>query len=154
VSSRSDHFQCRWRASRWLLTAYLVTQVLALVALCWLDIAPWAFWLGVFSCLAHALWVIPNSILCYSPQAFTGLRRDKDGWQLWTDRHGWRAVQLHRDSLARPSLVVLRFRLLTNGKVERRVRSVCILRDALAPDEHRRLRLRLKFSRRRWAAPG
>ena len=26
-------------------------------------------------------------------------------------------------------------------------------RDALAPDQHRRLRVRLKFSRRRWLAP-
>lgn len=154
MSSRSDHFQCRWRASRRLLTAYLGAQVLALVALCWLDIPPWAFLFGAFLCLAHAAWVIPRSILFSSPLAFTGLRRDQDGWQLWSARHGWQPVQLHRDSLARPALVVLRFRLMGKGLIARRVRSVCILHDALAPDDHRRLRLRLKFSRRRWLAPG
>lgn len=153
MSSRSDYFQCRWRASRGLLTAYLGAQILALIALCWLDVAPWALLLGAFSCLAHAIWVIPQGILFNRPSAFTGLRRDKDGWQLWSERHGWRPVQLCRDSLARPALIVLRFRLMEKGLIGRRVRSLCIPRDALAPDEHRRLRLRLKFSRRRWAAP-
>ena len=52
--------------------------------------------------------------------------------------------------LALPLAVVLRFRLVG----ERRVRSLCIPRDALTRDAHRRLRVRLKFSRRRWAAPG
>ena len=36
---------------------------------------------------------------------------------------------------------------------QRRVRAVCIPGAALAPDQHRRLRVRLKFSRRRWLAP-
>jgi toxin CptA len=46
--------------------------------------------------------------------------------------------------------VVLRFRL----PGERLGRGLCIPRDALPRELHRRLRLRLKFSRRRWAAPG
>ena len=54
------------------------------------------------------------------------------------------------DSLALPLAVVLRFRLVG----ERRVRGLCIPRDALTREAHRRLRVRLKFSRRRWAAPG
>ena len=40
------------------------------------------------------------------------------------------------------------------GAGERRVRGLCIPRDALTREAHRRLRVRLKFSRRRWAAPG
>ena len=52
--------------------------------------------------------------------------------------------------MALPQLVILRFRLAD----QRRVRSVCILRDSLDADTHRRLRLRLKFSRQRWAAAG
>ena len=51
--------------------------------------------------------------------------------------------------LALPLLVVLRFRL----RDERRVRSICVPRDSQAADLHRRLRVRLTFSRRRWAAP-
>ncbi|SOB50068.1 conserved hypothetical protein [Pseudomonas lundensis] len=58
-------------------------------------------------------------------------------------------MQLRRDSMALPMLVIVRF----SRRGERRVRAVCIPRDALAPDQHRRLRVRLKFSRRRWLAP-
>ena len=83
------------------------------------------------------------------PQAFSGLRRDADGWQLWNEAAGWQAIQLRRDSLALPLVVVLRFRL----RGERRIRSICVPRDSQAADLHRRLRVRLKFSRRRWAAP-
>jgi toxin CptA len=46
-------------------------------------------------------------------------------------------------------IVVLRFRL----RDERRIRAICVPRDSQAADVHRRLRVRLKFSRRRWAAP-
>ena len=59
-------------------------------------------------------------------------------------------MQLRPDSLALPLAVVLRYRL----PGQRFSRGLCIARDALAPEQHRRLRLRLKFSRRRWAEPG
>jgi toxin CptA len=154
VSSRSDRFECRWQASRLLLTAYLIAQALALVSLYFLDVPDWAGALGVLLCLIHGGWALPRFILLSSSSAFTGLRRDADGWQLWSARSGWKAVQLRRDSLALPLAVVLRFRLAgASGVAGRRVRSVCIPRDALAPEVHRRLRVRLKFSRRRWAAP-
>jgi toxin CptA len=105
--------------------------------------------LGVVLCVAHGAWLLPRQILLTHPQAFCGLRRDADGWQLWNQADGWQPVQLRPDSLALPLIVVLRFRL----RGERRVRSICVPRDAQAADLHRRLRVRLKFSRRRWAAP-
>jgi toxin CptA len=58
-------------------------------------------------------------------------------------------VQLRPDSLALPWAVVLHVRL----PGERWVRGLCIPRDSLAREVHRRLRVRLKFSRRRWQAP-
>ena len=148
--SSPSSFECRWQASRQLLAAYLLAQLFALGSLFLLDIAPWARLAGVLLCLAHGAWVLPRQILLTHPTAFSGLRRDADGWQLWSRAGGWQAVQLRPDSLALPLIVVLRFRL--SG--ERWVRSICVPRDALAPDVHRRLRVRLKFSRRRWAAPG
>ena len=104
----------------------------------------------VLACVAHAAWTLPRQILLRHPSAFTGLRRDEEGWQLFSARNGWQPVQLRPDSLALPLAVVLRFRLVG----ERRVRGLCIPRDALTREAHRRLRVRLKFSRRRWAAPG
>ncbi|WP_397451608.1 protein YgfX [Pseudomonas sp. NA-150] len=153
MSSRSDRFECRWQASRLLLAAYLISQALALVSLYFLDIPVWACALGVVSCLVHGVWALPRFILLNHASAFTGLRRDADGWQLWSAAGGWQAVQLRRDSLALPLTVVLRFRLIGKRPLfERRLRGLCIPRDALPPDVHRRLRVRLKFSRRRWAA--
>lgn len=105
--------------------------------------------LGVLLCLLHGVWVVPRHIRLTHASAFSGLRRDADGWQLWSRAKGWQAVQLRRDSLALPWVVIVRFRL--RGKWW--VRAVCVPRDALAPDQHRRLRVRLKFSRRRWLAP-
>ncbi|MDD1138529.1 hypothetical protein M5G22_13325 [Pseudomonas sp. TNT2022 ID233] len=149
MSSPSNTFECRWHASRQLLAAYLLAQAFALGSLFLLSISFWAALLGAFACFVHAAWVLPRQILLSHPTAFCGLRRDTDGWQLWNKADGWQAVQLRPDSLALPLIVVLRFRL--GG--ERRVRSICVPRDAQAADLHRRLRVRLKFSRRRWAAP-
>ncbi|AKA26112.1 hypothetical protein PCL1606_46650 [Pseudomonas chlororaphis] len=133
-----------------MLAAYLLAQLFALGALLVLDIASWVRLFGVLACLGHAAWALPRRILLNHPAAFRGLRRDAEGWQLWNARQGWQPVQLGPDSLALPLLVVLRFRL----PGEPWVRSICVPRDAQAADVHRRLRVRLKFSRRRWAAPG
>ena len=149
MSSPSNTFECRWHASRQLLAAYLLAQAFALGSLFLLSIPFWAGLLGAFACLGHAARVLPRQILLSHPKAFCRLRRDADGWQLWNRADGWQAVQLRPDSLALPLIVVLRFRL----RGERRVRSICVPRDAQAADLHRRLRVRLKFSRRRWAAP-
>ncbi|WAJ39348.1 hypothetical protein OU800_09000 [Pseudomonas sp. GOM7] len=149
MSNPSDAFECRWQPSRALLRLYLVVLALAVLAP-WLAAIPlWCQWLVCLACLAHAVWVLPRQILLSSPAAFCGLRREAEGWQLWSRGAGWQAVQLRPDSLALPLVVVLRFRLAG----ERVTRSLCIPFDALAPEQHRRLRLRLKFSRRRWAAP-
>lgn len=149
MSSPSNAFECRWHASRQLLAAYLLAQLFALGSLFFLDLPLWASLPGVLCCLLHGAWVLPRQILLTHPQAFRGLRRNAEGWQLWSRSAGWQSVQLRPDSLALPLLVVLRFRL--SG--ERRVRALCVPRDSQAADVHRRLRVRLKFSRRRWAAP-
>lgn len=132
-----------------MLAAYLIGQLLALVSLILLEIPAWLGLAGIVMCLAHAAWVLPRYILLSHRYAVTGLRRDATGWQLWCAAEGWKPVQLQRDSLALPGLVVLRFR----WQGRRWVHGLCIPGDALEPVQHRRLRLRLKFSRRRWAAP-
>ncbi|MCS3511863.1 MULTISPECIES: hypothetical protein [Pseudomonas] len=147
MSSPSNRFECRWQASRLLLAAYLVAQLFALGALLFLDL-PYSS-LGMLLCLAHAGWVLPRHILLTHRSSIRGLRRDEDGWQLWSAALGWHSVQLRPDSLGLPLIVVLRYRLPGAW----RVRSVCVPTDAQAADVHRRLRVRLKFSRRRWLAP-
>lgn len=149
MSSPSNYFECRWHACGQLLAAYLAAQALALISICLLSIPVWARVLGALLCLAHGVWALPLHIRLTHASAVTRLRHDADGWQLWSRDKGWQAVQLRRDSLALPWVVIVRFRV----RDEWRVRAVCIPADALAPDQHRRLRVRLKFSRRRWLAP-
>ena len=150
MSSPSDRFECRWQGSRLLLTAYLASQALAIITLAVIALPFWLRGLVFLVCLAHACWAIPRRILLTHPDAITGLRRDPRGWRLYSHARGWHAVRLCRDSIALPGLVVLRFVRKGRWLGE----SQCIVRDALAPEAHRRLRVRLKFSRRRWAAAG
>nr|WP_276584046.1 protein YgfX [Pseudomonas sp. RIT-PI-AD] len=129
---------------------YLSLQVLAWIALAISDLPPWAIGLGLCFCCCHALLSGPRDLFLTSPAAFTGLRHDGENWQLWSAREGWVSVRLRPDSLALPVAVVLRFQL----EGQRRVRGLCVASDALEPREHRRLRVRLRFSRRRWAVSG
>ncbi|WP_339473181.1 protein YgfX [Pseudomonas sp. RL_5y_Pfl2_69] len=149
MSSPSNYFECRWHACGQLLAAYLAAQTLALISICLLSIPVWARVLGALLCLAHGVWALPRHIRLTHASAVIRLRHDADGWQLWSRDKGWQAVQLRRDSLALPWVVIVRFRV----RDEWRARAVCIPADALAPDQHRRLRVRLKFSRCRWLAP-
>ncbi len=82
------------------------------------------------------------------PQLRRGVRRNAKGWQLWSPQHGWRSVQLRADSIAIPALVLLRYRYAHQWFY----RSLLIPADSLSQDNHRRLRVRLKFSRQRWQA--
>jgi len=150
VSNPSDVFECRWQPSRWLLRLYLSVLALALLTPWLADIPLWSKLLSLVACLAHAAWALPRHVLLTAPQAVTGLRRDALGWHVYSAAASWQAVQLRRDSLALPLAVVLRYRL----PGQRFSRGLCIPRDALVLEQHRRLRLRLKFSRRRWAEPG
>lgn len=149
MSSPSNTFECHWRPSRRLLVLYLILSFLAVLALSLADIPFWARLAGYFGCLAHAAWCLPRQILLTSPRAFTGLRLDADGWQLWREVDGWNPVRLRPDSLALPVAVILRFSV--PGQWWRR--GVCIPADALDQEQHRRLRVRLGFSRRRWVEP-
>ncbi|WP_296256785.1 MULTISPECIES: protein YgfX [unclassified Pseudomonas] len=154
MSSRNDRFECRWQPSRGLLAAYVGAQALALISLVLLEIPLWAKSAGAFACLLHGLRNLPRSILLSDDRAYTGLRRDGQGWALWNPHEGWQPVRLSPDSIALPRVVVLRFRPAGGTWFNRYwARSICIPSDAMTPDLHRRLRLRLKFSRRRWAAP-
>lgn len=150
MSSPSNRFECHWQPSRRLLALYALAQAAAWLANGLMEAPVLVHLAAGVLCIAHGLHVLPREVLLAHPQAVTGLRRDRSGWSVWSEVDGWQAVQLRPDSMALPQVVILRFRLAG----QRRVRSACVLPDGLDADTHRRLRLRLKFSRRRWAAAG
>nr|WP_223187034.1 protein YgfX [Pseudomonas nitroreducens] len=133
-----------------MLAAYLSAQFGAVLALLLADIPLHWKTLGLSLGLLHACWVVPRQILLRAPDSVRALRHNAEGWQLWSEREGFQSVQLMPDSLALPRLIVLRFRRPGDWLA----RSVCVPADALAPELHRRLRVRLRFSRNRWTAPG
>nr|WP_276583375.1 protein YgfX [Pseudomonas sp. RIT-PI-S] len=128
---------------------YCTAQLLAICSALTLQLpSPLGFAL-LLGCLAHGAWVLPRQVLLTSAHAVTGLRRSPEGWALFNRAKGWQPAQLRRDSMALPGVVILRYRLPGQWWS----RSVCIPADSLSRETHRRLRLRLRFSRKRFAAP-
>ncbi|MCQ4315201.1 hypothetical protein EA797_12025 [Stutzerimonas zhaodongensis] len=148
-SPSNPSFECSWQASGLLLSLYLAALVLACFTLVVLPIPTWAQVIVLIMCLLHAIWVIPGSILLSRRSSWRALRHAEQGWSLWSRRTGWQPVQLRPDSLALPMVVILRYRM----PGDRFSRGICIPRGAMPAEQHRRLRLRLKFSRHRWAEP-
>ncbi|MFC6478124.1 protein YgfX [Pseudomonas asuensis] len=149
MSSRIEPFECHWQHSRHLLCVYCAALLLAVISLLLASIPAWLAVIGALICACHAAWVIPGAILLRKPNEPRRLKHDETGWQLWSPKQGWHPVQLCRDSVALPLIIVLRYRHIKG----RRTHAVCIPSDAMTPDAHRRLRVRLKFAQRRWAAP-
>ena len=149
MSSRLEPFECRWSASAGLLRLHAVAAFAAGVSP-WLTAIPWTL-KALLTLLVLWSWqrVRQRQLQQRYPEVPRRLRHGTEGWQLWSPASGWQAVQLRPDSLALPLLVVLRYRL----PGERLTRSLCIARDSLTADAHRRLRVRLRFAPRRFAAP-
>ncbi|MER0043334.1 protein YgfX [Pseudomonas sp. MGal98] len=146
MSSPNKRFECDWRPSPRLLEIYLCAQALALLTLLFVEIPLWVCLLGVLACVGHAAWVLPRHVLLTHPAVFKRLRHDDEGWQVLRSGGQWQPVTLQPDSIALPRLVIVRFRLPGRSFTH----SLCIPADAMPRDVHRRLRVRLKFSRQRW----
>lgn len=147
MSNRSEPFECHWRPSRRLLALYLLTLGLAVLALVLANLPIPMQAGGLALCLVHAAWALPRAVRLSHRSAFTGLRHDQRGWWLRNAEEGWVAVQLWSSSLALPAAVILHYRRPGQWFA----RGLCIPADSLSPELHRRLRVRLKFVRRRWA---
>ena len=124
-------------------------MLLAFFTLAVLPMPRWIQAVLLTLCLLHAVWVTPTAILLSRSSSWRALRHEDQGWSLWSRRSGWQPVQLRPDSLALPLVVILRYRVPGDWFA----RGICIPRGAMPVEQHRRLRLRLKFSRRRWAEP-
>lgn len=144
----SPAFLCFWQPSVRLSKLTLLVLLSACLAV-FLSAIVWPLKLGLLFILgvqvSFHLYRLQHQQL---PCRRTGLRHSAKGWQLWSAQHGWRSIQLRADSMATPALVLLRYRYAQHWFY----RSAVIPADSLSQDSHRRLRVRLKFSRQRWRA--
>ena len=131
------------------MVCYASVWLTAVIFLLVLPVPTWLASLGLSVCLLHAAWVVPLRILLRRDSSWVGLRHDEAGWALLSRGGDWRPIQLRPESLALPLAVILRF----NVPGCRFAQGVCIPRGSMPRELHRQLRVRLKFSRRRWAAP-
>ena len=115
------------------LKSLLVAVHLAALAALLLTSLPGAVRLTGALLLGASLWATRNRLVSVR------LRARADGQlEIWRDA-AWKQVQLRSDSVALPWLIVLRWR---EG---RRRHSLALPGDALAGDEHRRLRVWLRW---------
>lgn len=147
-SLHRQHFMCFWQPSIRLSWAVIGVLVLASVAAVLAAIAASVkcVLLLLLALQIYAQW--SRITQAQQPRLRMGLKRTAQGWQMWSSQTGWRPVQLRADSMAIPALVLLRYRYPEQWFY----RSAAVPFDSLAQDSHRRLRVQLKFSRRRWQA--
>lgn len=132
-----------------LLACYIALWVLALLAIALATLPLTLKALLWLACALHARWTLPRKLLLTHPYAWRAIRHDAQGWHLFSHALGWQAVQLRPYSLALPIGVSLSVKSANKPWVQ----NLFIARDALPIEVHRRLRVRLKFSRQRWQAP-
>ncbi len=148
LSPSSQAFLCFWQPSLRLSKLVLLVLLLACPAVL-LTGLQWPLKLFLLFVLGAQISFYLYCLLQQQlPGRRAGLRHSAQGWQLWSAQHGWRSIQLRADSMATPALVLLRYRCARHWIY----RSVLIPADSLSQDSHRRLRVRLKFSRQRWRA--
>ena len=147
-SLHRQHFMCFWQPSIRLSWSVIGVLVLASVAavLAAIAVSVKCMLLLLLALQIYAQWRRIDQ--AQQPQLRMGLKHTAQGWQMWSSQAGWRPVQLRADSMAIPALVLLRYRHPDQWFY----RSALVPFDSLTQDSHRRLRVQLKFSRRRWQA--
>ncbi len=148
MHDQNNVFSCHWQSSLRLSVLALLMTLLACLAVATSAIGwPWKFALLALLTV-HVSCQLLQIAGRQQPSQRRGIRRNENGWQIWTAQYGWQAVQLRADSMAIPVLVLLRYRYAHQWFY----RTLMVGVDSLPADSHRRLRVRLKFSRQRWRA--
>ncbi|MDY0249210.1 MAG: hypothetical protein RBR45_04035 [Pseudomonas sp.] len=148
MRGQNNGWACHWQPSLWLSGLALLMTVLAGFAVS-MSAIDWPWKIGVLTLLAlQSTDQLLRLRRLQQPSQRRGIRQNENGWQIWTAQQGWQSAQLRADSMAIPVLVLLRYRYAHQWFY----RTLVIGADSLPVDSHRRLRVRLKFSRQRWRA--
>lgn len=146
--SQTDYLVMQRQPSLWLAVLLLSCSLLACLAVYQSGLSLLPSLLCILLVCSYGCWVWPRQISLQHPHSITGLRFDSEGWHILRRDGSEAAARLLADTYVGAMLTVVRLR------EQGRWRSVSIvLASDAAPEESlRRLRLRLRFSRQRWAA--
>lgn len=148
MHDQNNSFTCHWQPSLRVSLLALLMSLLACIAVAISALAwPWKT-IALTVLVVQTVYQLMQILRLQQPSQRRGLRHTAQGWQIWDAQQGWRAVQLRADSIAIPLLVLLRYRYANQWFY----RTLLVGVDSLSSDSHRRLRVRLKFSRQRWQA--
>lgn len=146
--SQPDYLVLRRQPSRFLGGLIILCGILASAALLRSGLHPvWAT-AGTLAVVAYGIWVWPRQVSLRHAQSITALRFDSQGWHVLRRDGSEAAARLLADTYVSAFLTVVRLREPGRWLAV----SVILPADAAAEDALRRLRLRLRFSRQRWAA--
>lgn len=148
MSSPTDYLTLQRRPSRFLGTLLLLISLLAVVGLFRSALPALQAALCITAVLVYCWWVWPRQISLRHAQSITGLRFDSQGWHVLRRDGSEAGANLQPDTFVSAFLTVVRLREPGRWLPV----SVILPADSASEDALRRLRLRLRFSRQRWAA--
>ncbi|HDZ56102.1 hypothetical protein LCGC14_0030780 [marine sediment metagenome] len=148
MSSPTDYLMLSRRPSRFLGGLVLLVTILAIAALYRSALPVLQAALCMTAVLVYCWWIWPRQVSLRHAHSITGLRFDSHGWHVLR-RNGTEAgANLQPDTFVSAFLTVVRLREPGRWLPV----SVILPADSASEDALRRLRLRLRFSRQRWAA--
>lgn len=148
MSNPTDSLLLKRQPSRWLGGLVILMTMLGCMALYRSALPTLPASLCALLLLAYCLWIWPRQVSLRHAHSVTGLRFDSQGWHVLRRDGSEMGARLLADTYVSAVLTVVRLR--EPGRLL--PVSVILPADAAAEDSLRRLRLRLRFSRQRWAA--
>jgi len=148
VFSQPDYLVLRRQPSRFMGVLVLLLSVLACVALLRSGLTPLPVIVSMLVVVSYGMWVWPRQVSLRHAQSVTALRFDGQGWHVMRRDGSESGARLLADTFVSAFLTVVRLREPGRWWPV----SVILPADAANDDALRRLRLRLRFSRQRWAA--
>ena len=146
--NQPDTLLLQRQPSRWLGMLVILLNVLGCVALYRSALSALPALSAAMLLWVYCLWIWPRQVSLRHADSVTGLRYDSEGWHVLRRDGTERDARLLADTYVSALLTVVRLRQPGRWLPV----SVILPADAAAEDALRRLRLRLRFSRQRWAA--
>lgn len=148
MSNPTDTLLVQRKPSRWLGALVILMTVLGCAALLHSALSIGATLACMLVLGIYCMWIWPRQVSLRHADSVTGLRFDSEGWHVLRRDGSERVASLLGDTYVSALLTVVRLRQPGRWLPV----SVILPADAAAEDALRRLRLRLRFSRQRWAA--